>query len=142
MASHAALFLFLAASVIAVFAFVSIAVWVTTHAEERKARDRFALLKTLAEHPGESATRVLEMLRDQEERQAEKKDREERRGFLAGGVVCMATGIGIAVMIATLSPKEGAWTVGLMISLIGAALVPFGLFRSPRSERLPKSEDK
>jgi hypothetical protein len=126
-AGHLTVLVFVAASVMAVFAFLSVAVWVTSRAGERKARDKFALLKALAEQPSESATRVVELLREQEARQADRKDREERRGFLAGGVVCIATGIGIAVMIATLSPKEGAWTVGLMIALIGAALVPFGL---------------
>jgi hypothetical protein len=141
MAHNAALFLFLAATVVSVFIFVSIAVWVGTQSEERKTRDRFALLKTLAEHPSESAMRVLEMLREQEARQAERKDREERRGFLAGGLVCIATGAGLSLMMMTLSPKEGVWTVGLMISLIGAALVPFGLYRGPRAEGGAKPTD-
>jgi hypothetical protein len=49
------LFLFLAGAVIAVFAFASIVVLVTTPARERQARDRMALLKTLAENPSEQA---------------------------------------------------------------------------------------
>ena len=128
-----ALFLFLAATVISVFAFVSITVWVTTQAEERKARDRFALLKGLAENPGENAAHVLEALREQEMRQAEKKDRDDRRGFLAGGAVCIAVGVGLSIMVASLDPKPGVWTVGLMIALIGVALVPFGLSRGTKA---------
>jgi hypothetical protein len=136
------MFLFLAATVISVFAFVSIAVWVGTQSQERKTRDRLALLKTLAEHPSESALRVLEMMREEETRAAERKDREERRGFLAGGFVCIATGVGLSLMMMTLSPKEGAWTVGLMISLIGLALVPFGLSGARRAERHKKQMDQ
>ena len=134
MASHFVAMVFAAAGVMAVFAFLSVAVWVTSQAGERKARDRFALLKALAEHPSESATRVLDLLREQEQRQADRKDREERRGFLAGGVVCVATGIGISVMIQSLDGKPGAWTVGLMIALIGVALIPFGLPWGPRAK--------
>jgi hypothetical protein len=142
MANHVALFLFLAATVVSVFAFVSIVVWVNTQAAERKTRDRFALLKTLAEQPSESATRVVELLREQEARQADRKEREERRGFLAGGLVCIATGVGISVMVGTLSPEPGAWTVGLMVALIGVALVPFGLLGRSRIERGTNSGDK
>ena len=134
MEHNAALFLFLAATVVSTFAFVSIVAWVGTQAEERKTRDRLALLKTLAEHPSESATRVLDMMREEETRKAERKDREERRGFLAGGLVCIATGIGLSVMMVALSPNEGVWTVGLMVSLIGVALVPFGLLRGSRAK--------
>lgn len=141
MAHSAALFLFLAAAVISVFAFVSIAVWVGTQSQDRKTRDRLALLKTLAEHPSESAMRVLEMMREEEARAAERKDREERRGFLAGGLVCIATGVGLSLMMVTLSPKEGVWTIGLMVSLIGVALVPFGLSGGLRAGRSRKQVD-
>lgn len=134
MAGHLAGMVFVAASVMAVFAFLSVVVWVKSQADERKARDRFALLKALAEHPGESAAGVLSLLREQEARQADRKDREERRGFLAGGAVCLATGIGLSVMIQSLDGKPGAWTVGLMIALIGVALIPFGLPWRPRAK--------
>jgi hypothetical protein len=129
MSTNAALFLFLAAGAVAMFAFVSIATWVGTQSIERKARDRFALLKTLAETPGENAAQVLQMLRDQEERQAAFKAAQERRGFLIGGLACIASGAGLAVMLTALGGKSGAWTVGLIPLLIGLALVPFGLSR-------------
>ena len=75
---NAALFLFLAAAVVAVFAFCSIVVWVSTPARERQARDRLALLKTLAEHPGENARQILEWLRTEDEKRTERKEREEK----------------------------------------------------------------
>ena len=138
MPANAPLFLFLAAAVGGTFAFVSIVVWVTGRTQERRDRDRFALLKTLVEHPGESADRVLAMLKDQEERRAERKDREERRGFVVGGLVTLACGVGLAVMLEALPAKSGAWTVGLIPGLIGIALLGVGVLMKPR--RRPEGE--
>lgn len=133
MTTNVAIFLFLAAGVVAMFAFISIAVWVIAQTSERRARDRFALLKTLAEHSNESSARVLEMLREHDERQAERKTREERRGLLLGGLIVLACGAGICVMLAMLTTKNsGEWTVGLIPLLVGAVLFFFGLFTKPR----------
>src|SRR5438552_3675933 len=44
---------FLAIGAIALFSFISVAHWITTRAQERESRDRFALLKLLLEHPGD-----------------------------------------------------------------------------------------
>jgi hypothetical protein len=118
MSRDAALFLFLAAASVAVFAFLSIAVWVS----QRKTRDRFALLKALAEQPGDSAQRVLEMLREQEERQAMRMEQAEVRGYLVGGWASVASGIGLMALLA----KSGFWTVGLLPLLVGIALVLTG----------------
>jgi hypothetical protein len=72
----AALFLFLAAAVVAVFAFASIVVWVSGPARERQERDRLALLKTLAENPSPQAGDVLDWIRDQEAIRALRRERE------------------------------------------------------------------
>jgi hypothetical protein len=112
---------------VAVFAFLSVAVWVGTQFQDRKARDRFALLKTLAEQPGENAQRVLAMLREQEERQAARRESQERRTYLIGGLTSLAAGVGLSVMMAALSPKPGVWTVGLLVMLIGVVLTSFGV---------------
>jgi hypothetical protein len=84
MSVNAAMFLFLAAAVVAVFAFCSIVVWVGTPSRERQERDGLALLKTLAEHPGENAAQVLLLLRTEDERRTERREREEKRGFILG----------------------------------------------------------
>src|SRR5262245_6168092 len=72
---NAAMFLFLAAGAVALFAFCSIVVWVSTPSRERQVRDRLALLKTLAEQPGENARQVLEFLRAEDEKRIERKER-------------------------------------------------------------------
>jgi len=123
MPTNAALFLFLAAAVIAVFAFSSIVAWVSTPARERQARDRLALLKTLAEHPGEHARQMLDFLRD--EARARKKEREEQRGWIAGGLIVIAVGVGLGVMLVILGDR-GDWTVALIPFLIGCVLLGVG----------------
>jgi len=125
MPTNAALFLFLAAAVIAVFAFSSIVVWVSTPARERQARDRLALLKTLAEHPGEHARQVLDLLREEDEAPARKKEREEQKGWIAGGLIVIAVGVGLGVMLVILGDR-GDWTVALIPFLIGCVLLVVG----------------
>jgi hypothetical protein len=127
MSSGAALFLFLAAASIGLFAFLSVAVWSSAPAQERQARDRLALLKTLAEQPGENAARVLEMLMREEENKRLKKLREERRGYMLGGLITMVVGVALAVMFFVLPGKPGAWSVSLIPFLIGCVLFGAGV---------------
>ena len=134
MPTNAALFLFLAAAVIAVFAFSSIVAWVSTPARERQARDRLALLKTLAEHPGEHARQMLDFLRD--EARARKKEREEQRGWIAGGLIVIAVGVGLGVMLVILGDR-GDWTVALIPFLIGCVLLGVGAL-SPKAGQIRK----
>ena len=125
--SNAALFLFLAAVSVSVFVFLSIVVWVKAQTSERRARDRFALLKSLAENPGENSQSVLAYLREDEERKIHRREEEERTGFRVGGFVCLGCGVGLLVLI---PPAPG---VGLLVFLIGLALLPFGFKRSSRA---------
>ena len=135
MSSGAALFLFLAAAAIGLFAFLSVAVWASAPAQERQARDRLALLKTLAESPGENAARVLEMLLQEEENKRIRKLREERRGYMLGGLITMAVGVGLGAMFVVLPGKSGAWTVSLIPFLIGCVLFGAGLAMNRNSAR-------
>lgn len=128
MSNYWPLFMFLAAVGVALFAFVSIAAWSGSGAAQRQAHDRYALLRALAEQPGENARLVLEMLREQDERVARKKEEEERRGFLIGGLVCMATGVALVAMFTVMGAQK-AWPVGLIPLFIGMVIAPFGLPR-------------
>src|SRR5580704_4435313 len=115
MPTSAALFLFLATAVIAVFAFASIVVWVSTPARERQARDRLALLKTLAENPSEQARQVLDLIREEDAMRAERREREERIGWIAGGLIIIGVAIGLGVMLAVVGNRD-AWTVAVAVS--------------------------
>ncbi|HEY3625020.1 MAG TPA: hypothetical protein VGL00_02015 [Terracidiphilus sp.] len=132
------MFLFLAAAVVAVFAFCSIVVWVSTPARERQARDRLALLKTIAEHPGENARQVLELLRQEDEKRVERREREERRGWIVGGLIVMAVGAGLGVMLAVLGDGGGVWSVGLIPFLIGCVLLGAGMLAHRRRVKSDK----
>ena len=92
---NAALFLFLAAIVVSVFAFLSLVARVTAPSKEHQARDRFALLKTLAELSGENATRVLDILQKEDQARAARRARDERRSWVDGGVILIAVGLGL-----------------------------------------------
>jgi hypothetical protein len=135
MPTSAALFLFLAAAVIAVFAFASIVVFVSTPARERQARDRLALLKTLAENPSEQARQVLDLIREEDAMRAERREREERIGWIAGGLIIIAVAIGLGLMLAIVGNRD-AWTVAVAVSLIpfliGCVLLGVGLLARRR----------
>ena len=121
----------LAAGAVGLFAFLSAAAWAGTQASYRKQRDRYALLKSLAELPGENAMRVLEMLREDEERERRRKEEEDRRGHLIGGLVCVAVGVALAIMLGLIAEDKEVWAVGLIPLLIGLAILPFGLSKRP-----------
>ena len=140
MNDHVAQFLFLAAGAVGLFAFLSAAAWAGTQASYRKQRDRYALLKSLAEMPGENAARVLDMLRADEERARRRREEEDRRGLLIGSVVCLAVGVGVMIMLGSVA-QGGTWTIGSIPLLVGFALLPFGLRRrasEPPSTRLER----
>ena len=126
----AALFLFLAAAVVAVFAFASIVVWVSGPARERQERDRLALLKTLAENPSPQAGDVLDWIRDQEAIRALRREREQRRSWIVGGQILIAVAAGLGLMLALLGNTD-SWKVGVAAGsipfLIGCVMLGAGL---------------
>ena len=135
---NAAMFLFLAATVVAVFAFLSVAVWVSTPARERQKRERLELLKTLALEPGENAARVLEMLREEDRRREERRREEEVRGYVLGGLITGAVGVGVSLLLG-LTRGGSEWAAGLLFILIGCVLVGAGLSISRRGNRRVQS---
>jgi hypothetical protein len=130
MATNVAMFLFLGAAVVAVFAFCSIVVWVSVPLRERQARERLALLKTLAENPGENALRVLEFLREEDARRAVNRARQDRKGWIVGGLIMMAVGAGLGGMLLEIGDR-GDWAVGLIPFMIGCVLVAVGALIKP-----------
>ena len=104
--TNVAMFLFLGAAVVAVFAFCSIVVWVSVPLRERQARERLALLQALAENPGENALRVLEFLREEDARRAANRARQDRKGWIVGGLIMMAVGAGLGGMLLEIGDRH------------------------------------
>jgi Flp pilus assembly protein TadB len=139
--ANVALFLFIAASTIAVFAFLSVAYWVHARAEERKARDRYALLRKIAEQPAESAQLVLAHLREEDavlERKARNRARQSRRDAMQSGSILIAIGIGLSLMLYAVASGSGVWTVGLILVLIGIVVSLFAFFNRPSGDDTPE----
>jgi hypothetical protein len=129
------LFIFLAAGALGLFSFLTVGAWVGGNSRERFVRDRFALLKTLAEQPGENAARVIEMLRKEDEERRQKRREEERRGWIDGGLVLIAVGVGLGAMLEIMATRSGAWAVGLIPLLLGFMLAIIGFFKEPGRKR-------
>jgi uncharacterized membrane protein YczE len=74
------------------------------------------------------------MLRAEDARRIERKAREERRGYIVGGLVLIAVGVGTVGMLLGKMDRT-AWTGGLIPLLIGIVLLGAGLFMKPHSSQ-------
>lgn len=129
--TNSSVYLFLAATIVAVFSFVSVAVWVGARSQERRSRDRLMLLKSIAEHPSDNGRLVLELLREQDAKKEASARRQERRGLLQGGLILSAIGVSLSIMMVAMAPGSGAWSVGLIPTSIGIVLLLFTMFDKP-----------
>jgi Domain of unknown function (DUF6249) len=127
------LMLFLLAAIVAGCTFGSIAIWIGARSSERRSRDRSALLRAVVEQQSDNARLVLEHLRDLEVTRKQEAREQERRGTLQGSLILIAVGIALALMMASMSPNSGAWSIGLIPLFIGIALlIAMGVLNRPR----------
>lgn len=130
---NAAIFFFLAAASIAFFSFLIATHWIDTRAAERRTRDRLALLRKIVDQPAESARLVGDLLRQEdarEERRARRKRQKARRDDMQGGLLVIASGLGVSIMLAAIAP-QGIWTVGVILVLVGVVVFSFAYFNKP-----------
>jgi hypothetical protein len=133
----ASVFFFLAAASIAFFSFLIATRWIEARAAERRARDRFALLRKLAEQPADSVQRLLDLVREEDAREEQRlrlRRIQERREDLKGGVILMAVGAGVALMLNTVITTKPVWTVGLIPALVGVIVFTFAYFNADEKE--------
>ena len=131
---NVAIFLFIAATVVAVFAFLSVALWVDARADERKTRDRYALLRKVSEQPAERAELILALVREDDarrERASLRKGEQARRDGMQAGSILMAIGVGLSILLYTVVPGARVWTAGLMLMFIGLVVFGFAFFTRP-----------
>lgn len=129
------LFLFLSVLMVSVFSFVSIAVWSESRRKEREAYYKAESLRRVAEMPGDGAKYVVEMMREDERiRQVQQFSNEMKKleGMKIGGLVNLAVGTGLFLLIYFTAPERGAAFVGFIPGLIGVALLVYAMFLAPR----------
>jgi hypothetical protein len=105
---------------IGVFGLLSIAAWSNARRREREALYRNEMLKKVAESAG-SADAVLAMIREQERTTR----RRRREGEKFGGLVAIATGVGIMVFLRAVERREPIFLVGLIPLLVGVAMLAY-----------------
>jgi hypothetical protein len=118
--------LFVPLLLIAVFSFVVVLVWADTRRREREALYRSETIKKVSETQG--AGSVVEFLREEEKIAA----RRNREGQRLGGLVTVAVGVALMVMLAGLERREHAYLVGLIPLLAGAAILVYSYLLAPK----------
>jgi hypothetical protein len=127
MDASVAVFFFLAIGAIALFSFLSVATWAGTRQAERESYYRAEMLKKIAEMGGERNP-ALEYLREQERIAAAKR----MGGFRLGGLINIAIGLALLILLHALVPVRGVALVGLIPLFIGAVLVAYGYWLGPK----------
>lgn len=106
---------------VAVFTFVSVAVWTDNRRKERESYYHHETLKKVLEQPGESSDRILDEFRRAEMRQ----DRLRREGMRLGGMITFAVGVGTMIFLRVLVEDGPLYMAGIIPLLIGAVLMAF-----------------
>ena len=117
-------FLIPVVGIIAVFTFISVAVWTENRRKERESYYKHETYKKLMEHPAESGAAVKSLLHQE----ALKEWRRRVDGLRLGGMITFAVGIGVMIFFYALVSNERVYLVGLIPALIGFVLMIFGFF--------------
>ena len=107
-------------TVVSMFTFITIAIWIGNRRKERDAFYKSETLRRITEAQGEGPRAALELLREEERL----KTLQGRENLKIGGVVNLAVGIGLAILLRALV----SWSValsGLIPILIGVALLVY-----------------
>ncbi|MFY9843573.1 MAG: hypothetical protein WA718_17700 [Terriglobales bacterium] len=113
---------------VALFSFLSVAVWSDSRRKEREEYYRSETLKKIAESSGEGAKAAIELLREQN------KNFTRRRfeGMKLGGLITAAVGIGVMVLLRGLVHDEPVYLAGLILVLVGFALLVYTYCLAPK----------
>jgi hypothetical protein len=97
-----------------------------TQRKEREAFYKAETLRRITESSGEGAKAAIDLLREEERLKRIKA----REGLKIGGLVCVAAGIGLTILLLTLEGvhRGSPYMVGLIPGLIGVALLVYVFF--------------
>lgn len=115
------LWMFLSIGAVSLFVvFIPLVSWIDSRRKEREAFYKADSLRRLAEAPGDGAKIALEMLREEERLKRIKA----REGLKVGGLINIAVGVGLTIMLYSLiGTKDSPYLVGLIPGLIGVAML-------------------
>jgi hypothetical protein len=127
------LFMFLSVAAIALFSFVAVASWSDARCKEREAYYKNETLKKIAETmQGSGANPALELLREEDRREAQRR----REGQRLGGLITTGVGIGVMIFLKALMTAEGerepVYLVGLIPMFVGLALLAYSYLLAPK----------
>ena len=107
-------------AIVSTFTFAGIVHWANERRKERDAFYKSETLRRITEAQGEGPRAALELLREEERLQTIKR----REGLKIGGVVNLAVGIGLVILLRALVDWSVALS-GLIPILIGVALLVY-----------------
>jgi hypothetical protein len=119
------LYSFLSVAAIAVFSFVSVAVWSQNRRREREAFYRHEILKRLAEMQGTGSEQVIQVMQEEERR--ERRSSQER--LKVGGLAAAGCGAGL---ITFLWGVERVRLAGAIPLLVGLGLLVYVYMLAPK----------
>jgi len=116
---------------IALFSFLGVASWSDARRKEREAYYTTEALKKIAESSSEGAKSAVDYLREQEQNAR----RRRLEGLKLGGLITAAVGVGMMVFLHAVvhdPDGHGAYLLGVIPLLIGAALLSYPFFLAPK----------
>jgi purine-cytosine permease-like protein len=117
-------------TVVAVFTFVTFAVFFESKRKERDAFYKSENLRRITEASGEGAKSALDLMREDDRLKRIKA----REGMKVGGLINLAVGVALLIFLRALVPNEPVYLCGLIPGLIGVALLVYVFFMAPPVE--------
>ncbi len=119
------LWLFLSVGAVSLFAvFIPLVSWIEGRRKEREAFYKAETMRRLSESSGEGVRAAVELMREEHRL----KQMKQMEGLKLGGLINVAVGIGLAIMLYAMIGKGGPYMVGAIPGLIGVALLVYAFF--------------
>jgi hypothetical protein len=111
-------------TLVVVFTFVTVAVWVENRRKERESYYRHETYRKMMETPQGGSREVLALMRHEELQQR----RRLKEGLQLGGLITFVVGVGLGILVYFLIEAEPVWLVGLLPVLVGLVLFVYGAY--------------
>ncbi|MGA2085764.1 MAG: hypothetical protein ABSG60_09625 [Terracidiphilus sp.] len=120
---------------VAVFAiFMPIKTWIDSQRKEREAFYKAETFRRITEASGEGAKEAIELMREESRMERIK----QYEGLKLGGLICVAVGIGLTILLRAMSGDARITLVGLIPGLIGVAMLVYVYALAGHWEQGPK----